>query len=125
MTYRPSGRLKSRNSWSAILAVLLSTLAGASAFGLNGSFAGGTSIAEQNADTRSASKPASLRTDKFDPSLNLGGLADPGPGLDSSGHGLSPWTGSPRLRLPAALSLPVSVERMRDGRSRAPPPRAT
>lgn len=121
MTHRPSGQLRSRNSWSAILAVLLSTLAGVFAFGLSGSFAGGPSIAEQSTDARTAGKPASLRADKYDPSLNLGGLTDPGPGLESYGHGISPWTGSAQLLLPAALSVPISVERMRDGRSRAPP----
>ncbi len=120
MIDRLRGRQNSRNSWSAVLAALLGVLAGVSAFGLNASFAGGPSI-EHGADARIAGKPASVRPDTFDPSLNLGGLADAGAALGSRGLETDLWPGSLQSALPADFELPVDIARTRDGRSRAPP----
>ncbi|CAN0343689.1 unnamed protein product, partial [Phaeothamnion confervicola] len=114
-------RPKGRNSWSTLLAVLLGALAGASAFGLSTSFSGGLSIAGQSADTRAPVKPASVRLDTADPSLNLGGLDDPGAALLARETDADLWTNGAPSVLPAALDLPISVARTRDGRSRAPP----
>lgn len=121
MTHRQHGWLASRKSWSALLAVLLGALAGATAFGLSTSFAGGLSIAGHSADARAGVKPASLRTDTFDASFDFGGLDDPSVALAASDLDADPWTPASASVLPPAFDLPVSVVRTRDGRTRAPP----
>jgi hypothetical protein len=121
VTHRPHGRQRSRNSWSALLAVLLGALAGASTFTLSTSFAGGLSIAGHSADARTASKPATVRPDKFDASLNLGGLDDPAAALAAHGCDIVDWPPGQAAVLPAAFDLPADVARTRDGRTRAPP----
>ncbi|MCC7251433.1 hypothetical protein [Hyphomicrobium sp.] len=121
MTHRPSGRQQSRNSWSALLAVVLGALAGATSLGLNTSFAGGLSIAEHGRDVRTTGKPASVRPDTIDPSLNLGGLDDPSAALAAGDIDTGRWTGARITVLPAPFLLPLSIARTRDGRTRAPP----
>lgn len=121
MTHRPRGRLWSRKSWSALLAVLLGALASVSAFGLSTSFAGGLSIAGHSADARAGVKPASLRTDTFDASFDFGGPDDPSVALAASDLDTDSWTSDSAAVLPATFDLPVSVVRTRDGRTRAPP----
>lgn len=121
MTHRPRGRLQSRKSWSALLAVLLGALASISAFALSTSFAGGLSIAGHSADARAGIKPASLRTDTFDASFDFGGLDDPSVALAASDLDTDSWTSASASVIPAAFNLPVSVVRTRDGRTRAPP----
>lgn len=121
MTHRPRGRLSSRKSWSALLAVLLGALASVSAFCLSTSFAGGLSIAGHSADARAGVKSASLRTDTSDASFDFGGLDDPSATLTASDLDTDSWSSGPSSLLPAAFDLPVSVVRTRDGRTRAPP----
>jgi hypothetical protein len=101
--------------------VLLGALASVSAFGLSTSLAGGLSIAGHSADARVGVKPASLRTDTFDASFDFGGLDDQGAALAASDLDTDPWTSASASVIPAALDLPVSVARARDGRTRAPP----
>lgn len=112
---------KSRNPWSALLAVLLGTLAGASALAFNPSFTGGLSIAELGADARTAGKTASIRPDAYAPSLKLGSSGDDGSALHPRQDVTDAWAAGLRTLLPAALGLPVDVARTRDGRTRAPP----
>ena len=121
MAHRPHGRLPSRKSWSALLAVLLGALASVTAFGLSTSFAGGLSIAGHSADARTGVTPASLRTDTFDASFDFGGVDDPGAALTASDLDTDSWTSASTSVLPAAFDLPTSVARTRDGRTRAPP----
>ncbi len=120
MTHRPRGPQRGRNSWS-VLAVLLGALAGVSIFGFNTSFAGSPSIAEHTRDMRAPGNPVSVRPDSFDPSLNFGGLDEPGPALAAREHDPDLWTTRLHTPRPVAFDLPISVERTRDGRSRAPP----
>ncbi|HEX2841819.1 hypothetical protein [Hyphomicrobium sp.] len=121
MTHRLRGRLGSRKSWSTLLAVLLSTLAGAFAFGPNSTLAGGLSASEHNTDARTTGKPASLRLDVVDPSLSLGGAADPGTDVDTQGREFGPWSGSANSAYPDSATLHIGADRIRDGRTRAPP----
>ena len=114
-------RQKRRNSWSALLAVLLGALAGASALGLNASFAGGLSAAEHAADVRTTGKAASVRPDAFDPSLRLGGSDGNDAALDPRHDDRDRWAEGLRSVLPSAFDLPVDIALTRDGRTRAPP----
>lgn len=120
MTHRLRGRLGSRKSWSTLLAVLLSTLASAFAFGPS-TIAGGLSASEHSTDARTAGKPASLRLDVVDPSLSLGGAADPGTDVDTPGRDIGPWNRSANSAYPDSATLHIGADRIRDGRTRAPP----
>lgn len=119
--HRLRGRLRSRNSWSALLAVLLGALAGASAFAPSPSFAGGSAVAGHGADARTAAKPASVRPDTGNPAQSLGGLDDIGAALAARAIEAETWSAQSTALIPAAFGLPVSVTRTRDGRTRAPP----
>lgn len=121
MSHRQRSRQRGRSSWSALLAVLLGALAGASAFGLTNTFAGGLSIAEHNADARTTGKTASIRPDAFDPSLRLAGADGPDAALHPCTDATDLWAYGPQTVLPVAFDLPVSIARTRDGRTRAPP----
>jgi hypothetical protein len=121
VTHRPRGRLEGRNSWSALLAVVLGVLAGLSASGLSASFAGGPSIVEHGTDARSTSKPSSVRPDRLDPSLNLGGLDDPAAALAARGHESDLWADARPAVPPVAIEVTADIARTRDGRTRAPP----
>lgn len=121
MTHRLRSRQRNRNSWSAFLAVLLGVLASASTFSFSASFGGGASIAGHSADTRTTSKPATVRLDRFDPSLNFGGLDDPTAALAARDAETVPAMSGTTQVLPAAFELPADVARTRDGRTRAPP----
>lgn len=114
-------RHKRRDSWSALLAVLLGALASFSAMGLNASFAGGLSIAEHGADVRTTGKAASVRPDAFEPTLKLGGPDGDDAALHPRGSDAHRWADVPRSVLRAAFGLPVSIALTRDGRTRAPP----
>ncbi len=121
MTYRPRNRQRSRNSWSALLAVVLGALASASTFALSTGFAGGLSIAGHSADSRNTSNPATVRPDRFDASSNFGGLDDPAAALAPHDLEAAPWMSGFVTSLPAAFILPADIARIRDGRTRAPP----
>jgi hypothetical protein len=121
VTHRPRGRQQSRNSWSALLAVLLGALASASTFALSTSFAGGLSIAGHSADTRNTSNPATVRPDRVDASLNVGGLDDPTVALAPHHTEAEVWISGFDIVQPVALALPADIARTRDGRTRAPP----
>lgn len=121
MTYRPRSRQGCRNSWSALLAVLLGALAGASTFALSTSFAGGLSIAGHSAEARAAGKPATVRIDRFDGSLSFGGLDDPTAALSSHDDEVASWSSRVVKSLPPTYEPVVDVARTRDGRTRAPP----
>ncbi|WP_139247879.1 hypothetical protein [Hyphomicrobium sp. CS1GBMeth3] len=118
----PRNRQRSRSSWSALLAAVLGALASVSTLGFSPTFAGGLSVAERGADVRATSKAASLRQDLFDPSLRLGGPSDGDPAVDPRDNEADAWACALRsLPAPSVRVLPVSVERVRDGRTRAPP----
>ncbi len=121
MTHRLRGRLGSRNSWSTLLAVLLSALAGAFAFGPSSTVAGGLSVSEHSTDARTTGKPASLRLDAVDPSLSLGGAADPGADVGARDHDIGPWSGSANALFLESATLHIGADLIRDGRTRAPP----
>lgn len=121
MTHRPRNRQQSRNSWSALLAVLLGALASASTFALSTSFAGGLSIAGHSADTRNTSNPATVRPERFDASLNFGGLDDPTAALAPHHVEAGAWISGVVTSQPVAFALPTDIARTRDGRTRAPP----
>ncbi len=121
MTHRPYGRQRSRKTWSTLLAALLSVVASASTFTLSASFAGGLSIAGHSADTRSTSTPATVRPDRLDAALNVGGLDDPTAALAAQDYDPAPWVAGLVSIVPAAFTLPANVARTRDGRTRAPP----
>lgn len=121
MTHRLHDRQRSRNSWSALLAVLLGALASASTFALSTSFAGGLSIAGHSADTRTTGKPVTVRPDRFDAAPNFGGLDDPTAALTSSDDEAQPWSSRVVPSLPPIYEPAADVARTRDGRTRAPP----
>lgn len=114
-------RQRRRHSWSALLAVLLSALAGASALGINASFAGGLSVAAHATDVRTTGKAASVRPDAFDPTLKLGGAGGDDAALHPRDDVAHRWADGLRAVLQTAFDLPVSIARTRDGRTRAPP----
>lgn len=115
-------RQRGRSSWSALLAAIIGALASASALSFNPTFAGGLSVAERGADVRATSKAASLRHDFFDPSLRLGGPSGDDSALDPRDDEADTWTRALHaFPAPAGPVLPVDIERIRDGRTRAPP----
>ena len=119
--YRLRNWLNGRNSWTALLAALLGVLAAASGLGVSASTAGGLAAAEQTADTRTAGKPATLRHQLADPSLNLGEGADAGAALAAADLITNPWPSGLGEKLPMSFDVAIDIGRTRDGRTRAPP----
>ncbi|WP_295555933.1 hypothetical protein [uncultured Hyphomicrobium sp.] len=105
-----------------MLAALLGALTSAAAAGPSASFVTAPIVAEHGGDARSTTaKPATVRPEAYDISLNLGGLDDSGTALAARDGEPLLWTSALDLSLPAAFDLPVSAARTRDGRTRAPP----
>lgn len=121
MTHRPRARQQSRNSWSALLAVLLGVLAGISTFTVSASVAGGLSVAGHSADARSTSKPATIRPDRLDASMNVGGFDDPTAALPPHTYDAAHRPSAIADLLSPAFDVPADIARTRDGRTRAPP----
>jgi hypothetical protein len=121
VTYKPAGLQLRRNPWAALLAVLLGILAGAaSALGVSTTQSGSTSVSEQATDAGSRSKPLSVRFDVSDPSIGFGGDDDTSFALRNDEGALShPFHLKPVHR--QAFRLPVSIARVRNGLTRAPP----
>jgi len=115
------GRLRRRNSWTALLATLLSVWASAAAFGVSASFASTAAATGHGTDARAANAPASLRADTSETGLSFGGSDDHGSALPAPGASVATWTITAEIVRPTAFDLPVDPARARDGRTRAPP----
>lgn len=121
MTYLLNHRQRSRNSWSALLAVLLGVLTSTAAFGLSTSNAGGLSVVAHGADLRTTGNTASVRPHAFEPFLRLGGASGPDAALHARSVDVDLWTPGLLAVLPTSFDLPISVARARVGLTRAPP----
>lgn len=120
MTYRQRRHIGGRDSWSALLAVLLSALASAAALGPDAGFARSLSIAGHGADAHPADRAILLRIDVSEPSLRLGSNAG-GDALLPKGSGDLHWPDVSSIAPAADFGLVTDVARTRDGLTRAPP----
>ena len=117
---------KDRQAWltalSAFFAAVLTTLAGAvPVAGPELAAAGHQPAVERGIDARHSGKPVSARVDAPNPWLFAGNSSGSDPALAARYETRDPWAASPQFSLPDAFRIPLSVARVRDGRTRAPP----